>query len=98
MKKGHAATVAVGATSLGAVGSKIGIAGFFGAIPATWPLALVGAYLAHRLYKAASLDSELPSPPPVILPECAGQGATPGPARMTTVKARRIGEKVRRVA
>jgi len=54
VKKGHAATVAVGAISLGAVGAKIGIAGFFGAMNGMLPCAIIGAYIGHKVYKGVT--------------------------------------------
>ncbi len=51
-KKSSTAAVGAGAVAGGLVGAKIGIAGFFGAISGVVPLALLGAYAGHKIYKA----------------------------------------------
>lgn len=54
-QKKNSSTGAIGAgmAAGGFLGAKIGIAGFFGAISGAVPLALLGGYVGHRLYKAA---------------------------------------------
>ena len=54
MSKAKKVAVAAGAGAGGLIGSGIGIAGAFGAISGALPLALLGAYLGHRLHKLVS--------------------------------------------
>lgn len=51
MHSGYVTAIIVGAISLGALGARIGIAGFFGGISGLIPLALIGAYIGHKIYK-----------------------------------------------
>ncbi len=56
--KGKLKAVAAGAGIGGLLGSSIGIAGAFGAISGVLPLALIGAYAAHRVHRAITSDTE----------------------------------------
>jgi uncharacterized membrane protein YebE (DUF533 family) len=75
--------VGAGAVAGGLVGAKIGIAGFFGAISGVVPLAIAGAYLGHKAYKAlngGALDD---------LREGAKQGFAEETAKAQTLRAKR---------
>jgi len=63
--------VLAGAGVGGWIGSGIGIAGFFGAISGVLPVAVIGAYAAHRIYKAVTADDAealdaVAAPPPQL--------------------------------
>lgn len=58
-KKGSSSgAVGAGMAAGGFLGANIGIAGFFGAISGAVPLALLGGYVGHRLYKATTSEPE----------------------------------------
>lgn len=57
-KGGGLGAVGVGMATGGLLGAKIGIAGFFGAISGAVPLALLGAYVGHKVYKAATSEGD----------------------------------------
>lgn len=50
--------VGAGAAAGGLLGAQIGIAGFFGAISGVVPLAILGGYVGHKIYKAVTGSSD----------------------------------------
>lgn len=58
MAKIRLVLICAGAICGGIVGSGFGIAGFFGAIAGTIPLAIIGAYIGWRISKAITSKSE----------------------------------------